>query len=103
MSVCRVPSGSRDSAGGILHRSLRAKRWEEHQGREQEDAPVASVVSLARKHPRTAEHHRAFGHTLRNGDFLDRRKLVTKAAVSDRTEEPNGASRNTPGAREGND
>jgi hypothetical protein len=23
MSVCRVPSGSRDSAGGILHRSLR--------------------------------------------------------------------------------
>src|SRR5439155_16648082 len=31
MSVCRVPSGSRDSAGGILHRSLRAKRRsEEH-------------------------------------------------------------------------
>ena len=41
---------------------------------------------MARKHPRAAEPHRAFGHTLRNRDLLNRRKLVTTAAVSDRTE-----------------
>jgi len=31
-----------------------------------------------REHPRTAERHRAFGDTLRNRDFHDRRKLVTR-------------------------
>jgi hypothetical protein len=32
------------------------------------------VLSLARKHSRTAERHRAFDDTLRNRDFLNRRK-----------------------------
>src|SRR6266481_4358052 len=77
--------------------------WKEHKTCQQEDAGIASVLSLAGKHPRTAERHRALGHTVRNGDFLDRRKLVTKAAVSDRTEKPNGAPSKTRGAREGHD
>jgi len=59
--------------------------------------------SLAGKHSQTAERHRAFAHTLRNGDFLDRRKLVTKAAAPDGTEKPNGTSPKSPGARKGND
>ena len=44
-------------------------------------------VSLAGKHSRIAERHRAVGHPLRNGDFFDRRKLVPSAAAADsRTE-----------------
>jgi formate hydrogenlyase transcriptional activator len=43
---------------------------------------IASVISLAGKHSRTAERHRTVGDPLRNRDFLDRRKLVTSAAAS---------------------
>jgi len=57
------------------------ENWQEHKACQQEDAGTASVLSLARKHTRIAECRRAFGHTLRNGDFLDRRKLVAAAAA----------------------
>src|ERR1700719_4743547 len=63
-----VASGS--LAGRILYRSLRAKSWQEHKTCQQEDAGIASVLSLAWKHPRAAERHRAFDDTLRNRDFL---------------------------------
>jgi transcriptional regulator with GAF, ATPase, and Fis domain len=95
-----IPFSSRAKDG---HSSLCAKSWQEHKTCQQEDAGIASVLSLAGKHSRTTECDRAFGDTLRNRDFLDRRKLVTPAAVSGRTEKPNGASRKTPGAREGHD
>ena len=39
---------------------------------QQEDARIASVLSLARKHTRITERYRALCDPLRNGDFLDR-------------------------------
>ena len=82
MPSLRERRAGHSSVGGILYRSLRAKSWQEHKSCQQEDAGIASVISLAGKHSRTAERHRAFDNTLRNRDFLNRRKLVTAAAAS---------------------